>query len=97
METRKILRDVAGDFVVVLEVMECDPHLHDYGLSRQAWHRGLRLMRGFGAERALDLIDLRAERAADRGDYDTARRWRELITAIHAIQEDERLPGDRLH
>jgi hypothetical protein len=54
-------------------------------------------MEHFGVEQALDLIDQRAERAANRGDYDTARRWRTLITAIHATQEEERLPGDETH
>jgi hypothetical protein len=51
----------------------------------------------FGAEKALEVIDGRAELAADRGDYDSARLWRDLIAAIHAIQEDERLPSDSLH
>jgi hypothetical protein len=54
-------------------------------------------MKNFGADQALGLIDQRAERAADRGDFDTARRWRTLITAIHAIQEDERIRGDSVH
>jgi hypothetical protein len=35
-------------------------------------------------ERALDLIDQRTEWAAVRNDYDTARRWRDLITAIQS-------------
>jgi hypothetical protein len=54
-------------------------------------------MRHFGAELALEVIDQRAERATVRGHYETARRWRDLIVAIHAIQEDERLPGDDVH
>jgi hypothetical protein len=41
-------------------------------------------MKHFGVGRALNLIDQRAEWAAERGDYDTARRWRELITAIQS-------------
>jgi len=69
----------------------------DYGIPRQSWFRGVRLMKNFGADQALGLIDQRAERAADRGDFDTARRWRTLITAIHAIQEDERIRGDSVH
>jgi len=54
-------------------------------------------MNHFGIEHALDLIDERAERATERGDLKTARRWRDLITAIHAIERDERLPGDEMH
>jgi hypothetical protein len=91
---QKVLLDENG---IKLELIENDPGLHDYGIPRQAWLRGVKLMEHFGAEQALDLIDQRAERAADRGDYDTARRWRDLITAIHALQEDERLAGDNVH
>lgn len=96
-KSRKILDEVIGSFRVKLEVSEGEPSLRDYGLGRQAWIRGVKFIRHFGAEQALDLIDQRAERAGDRGDYDTARRWRTLITAIHAIQEDERLAGDNTH
>jgi hypothetical protein len=97
MKTRKILDEVVGDFRITLDSLENDVGLHDYRIPRQAWLRGVKFMKHFGAEQALDLIDQRAERAADRGDYDAARRWRNLITAIHAIQEDERLPGDNVH
>lgn len=91
---KKMLLDEDG---IKLEVIEGDPGLHDYGIPAQAWRRAVNFMQHFGAEQALDIIDQRAERAANRGDYDTARRWRDLITAIHAIQEDERLPGDNMH
>jgi hypothetical protein len=97
MRAWKLLDDIIGRFRIKLELIEGDSTLHDYGISRQAWIRGVKFMNHFGAERALDLIDQRAERAADRGDYETARRWRTLITAIHAVQEDERLRGDNVH
>jgi hypothetical protein len=97
MKSRKIIDEVIGSFHVTLEVSEGEPGLHDYGIPRQAWMRGVKLMKHFGADQALELIDQRAERAAERGDYDSARRWRTLITAIHAIQEDERKPGDNTH
>jgi hypothetical protein len=97
MKSRKILDDVVGGLRLTIEMYEGDPTLHDYGIPRQSWIRGVKLMKHFGTERALELIDQRAERAADRGDYDTARRWRTLITAIHAIQEDEGLFGEKSH
>lgn len=98
MATKKILDEAIGNVRVTLKVMENHPSgLHDYGIPSQSWRRGMRFMKHFGADRALELIDQRAERAADRGDYDTARRWRTLITAIHAIQEDEHLPGQNTH
>jgi hypothetical protein len=99
MTTRKILDEMIGDFRLELEVIEGDPGPgpHDYGIPRQCWIRGVKFIKHFGAERALDLIDERAERAADRKDFDTARRWRTLITAIHAVQEDERLRGESSH
>jgi hypothetical protein len=95
--TRKILDEVVGGLRIELEEIEGDRGPRDYGIPRQSWIRGVRLMKHFGAERALELIDQRAERAADRRDYDTARRWRTLITAIHAIQEDEHLSGENTH
>ena len=76
MTIRKILDEIIGRFRVKLEVIEGEPAIRDYGIPRQAWIRGAKLMEAFGAERALVLIDERAERAADRGDYETARRWR---------------------
>ena len=97
MAIKRILNDVVQGVRITIEEIEGDPGLHDYGLSRMAWIRAATFLNRFGSEKALDLIDRRAERAADRGDYDTARRWRDLIAAIHAIEEDERLLGDRLH
>jgi hypothetical protein len=97
MKRTKILDERMGEFWVKLETIENDVGLHDYGIPRQAWRRGVRFMKHFGAEKALDLIDQRAERATERGDYHTARRWRDLITAIHAVVEDERLVGESEH
>jgi len=98
MKSRKILDDIDGRARILLESYEDDhPGLHDYGIPRLSWIRGVRFMKHFGVERALEVIDERANRATDRGDYDTARRWRTLITAIHATQEDEHLPGDNTH
>jgi hypothetical protein len=97
MKVKKILDETIGRFRIVLETSDGDHTLHDYGIPAQSWRRGVKLLNHFGAEQALELIDQRAERAADRRDFETARRWRTLITAIHAIQEEERLPGDQVH
>ena len=97
MKSKKILDETIGDFRIILEVIERDPVFHDYGLPRQSWVRGVKFMKHFGSDRALQLVDERAERAAHRGDYETARRWRTLITAMHAVQENERLFGEGLH
>ncbi len=96
-KVKEVLNEIVGDFRIKLESIEEDLSVHDYDIPRQAWIRGVRFMQHFGAEQALEIIDQRAERAASRGDYETARRWRELITAIHAVQEDEHLPGDNVH
>lgn len=66
-------------------------------LGKQTWYRALKLLLRYGHESALDLIDHRANRAADRGDYATSARWRRLITAIHAMIEDEPRSGERIH
>lgn len=97
MKRKVLLNEVIGAFRIRLETIEADLGVHDYGIPRQAWRRGAKFIQHFGPEQALDLIDQRAEHAADRGNYDSARRWRDLITAIHAIQEDEQLPGDKIH
>jgi hypothetical protein len=97
MMSSKRVDEMSRKFRITIEEFEGDPGLHDYGLPRMAWVRAARFLNHFGSEKALDLIDQRAERAADRADYETARRWRDLIAAIHAIEEDERLLGDKLH
>jgi hypothetical protein len=97
MKKTRLLDEAIGNFRLKLEVMEGDPGQHDYGIPRQSWILGAKFVRHFGADRALQIVDERAERAAKRRDYDTARRWRTLITAIHALQEDERLHGERSH
>jgi len=94
---KKITDQTVGRFRILLEKIDGDPENHDYGLPRAAWMRAIRLMNHYGSDTALDLIDKRAERAADRGDYASAERWRNLITAIHAIENDERLLGEKMH
>jgi hypothetical protein len=97
MKSRKILDETMGSFRILLEAIEGDRGIHDYGLPRMTWMRAVRLIKQYGLDEALDVIDERAERASDRGDFETARRWRTLIAAIHAIESDERLLGDNVH
>jgi hypothetical protein len=97
MKSRKITDEVVGRFRILLEQIDGNPGVHDYGLPRMAWIRAVQFMDHYGLEKALHVIDERAERAADRGDYETARRWRNLIAAIHAIENDERLLGENVH
>jgi hypothetical protein len=66
-----------------------------YPLARQTWYRGISLVKRYGSARALELIDERAWKAFQRGDDGTSRRWRDLIIAIHAMEEDELVPGER--
>jgi len=94
MKSKKTLDEVVGRFRILLEVTEGYSSIHDYGLPRMTWMRAVRLMNHYGSDKALDVIDARAERAGDRGDYETARRWRTLIAAIHAMIEEEHLTGD---
>jgi hypothetical protein len=98
MKSGKTLNAITGRVRATVEVIEGEPAtIHDYGIPGQAWIRGVKLMKHFGSDKALDLIDQRAERAADRGNHKAARRWRDLITAIHAIETDERLLGENMH
>ncbi len=98
VKIKRILDFVEGDFRYVMETLEDDhPAVHDYGVPRRVWARAIKFMRHFGVDRALEIIDERAMRAGDRRDFETSRRWRELITAIHAMTEEERLPGENTH
>jgi hypothetical protein len=67
MKTKRLLDEVVGNFRVKLETIDANSGLRNYSIPRQAWIRGVRLLNHFGAEKALDVIDQRAERAADRG------------------------------
>ncbi|ESW86045.1 hypothetical protein X770_20855 [Mesorhizobium sp. LSJC269B00] len=71
--------------------------LHDYGFDRATWHRGVRMMQRYGSDNALELMDDRADRALARSDIATCQKWRELMAVIHAIENDEPQPIDRIH
>ncbi len=89
---------VVGEYVITIESMiDYSSQLHDYGFSRSTWHRGVRLMERFGSDRALELMDSKAERAFERGDLVTCSKWRDLMGVIHAVVADEPQPNDRIH
>lgn len=50
-----------------------------------------------GSDRALELMDARADRALARGDLAMCHKWRDLMGVIHAIESDEPQPTDRVH
>lgn len=83
--------------VTVESTVDSVSRLHDYGFDRATWHRGVRMMRRFGSDRALELMDARADRALARNDIKSCHRWRDLMAVIHAIEEDEPQPTDRIH
>lgn len=98
MKVRRILDFETEDARAIIEIFESEnPALHDYGLPREDWVRAIKLMKSFGFEKVLDMIDARAERLAERGDLKVCVRLRGLITAIHAMTEQELLPGDKIH
>lgn len=86
----------AGDYSIEM-IVDNASRLHDYGLRRSAWLRGVRLMRRFGSEEALGLMESRADSALARGDLAMCHRWRDLMVVVHAIEADEPLPTDRIH
>src|ERR1041385_3397263 len=97
MRFRRTVDERVGSLRITIEVSEGAALPHDCGIPDQSWRRGARFINHFGPDRALEVVDERAERAAGRGDYATAARWRTLITAIHAMTEGESLPGERQH
>ena len=97
MRFRRSLDEQVGSLRITIEVSAGAASLHNYGIPDQSWRRGARFINYFGLDRALEIVDQRAKRAADRGDYATAARWRTLITAMHAMTEEEALSADRRH
>lgn len=88
----------AGDYSISIEtIVDNASRLHDYGIRRSAWHRAVRLMRRFGSDQALGLMESRAESALARGNLAMCHRWRDLMVVVHAIESDEPLPTDRIH
>jgi hypothetical protein len=71
--------------------------LHDYGFSSSTWRRGANLMRRFGSDRALELMDAKADRALAGGHLEMCHKWRDLMAVIHAIEYEEPQPIDRVH
>lgn len=97
MKRRKEQWEGEGVTASIEVIINDEPILHDYGLSKLTWHRGVRLMEHFGIDRALELMDQRAHRSLDRGDYEMCCKWRDLMTVIHAVIADEPQPNDRVH
>lgn len=95
---RKKSEYVVGKYDVTIESIVDDvSRLHDYGFSRSTWYRGANLMRRLGSDRALELMDAKADRALSRGDLAMCHKWRDLMAVIHAIESDEPQPTDRVH
>lgn len=66
-------------------------------LPARIWRRAARLVTDLGVEPALVRMDERAERSLDRGDVASACRWRDLMTAVHSMSEEERLGREADH
>lgn len=91
-------RSRATEFEVTIEIIEDRAsRLHDYGIPDSAWRRAMALMKKLGSDLALEKMDARAERAFERGDIKACMRWRDLMVAIHAVEEDEPKLIDRVH
>jgi len=87
-----------GDLEFSVEIWINDQsRLHDYGIPRSAWFRAIRLMKKYGSEKSLDELDRRAFAAFERGNVRMSYRLRDLMIAIHAMEEDEVMPNDRVH
>ncbi|MBB4438137.1 hypothetical protein E0H93_34745 [Rhizobium leguminosarum bv. viciae] len=95
---REKITAVDGDLELSVEIwINDESRLHDYGIPRSAWFRGLRIMRKYGSEKALDELDRRAFAAFGRGNVRMSYRLRDLMIVIHAMEEDEVMPNDRVH
>ncbi|MBY5812562.1 hypothetical protein [Rhizobium leguminosarum] len=87
-----------GDLEFSVEIwINDESRLHDYGIPRSAWFRAIRLLRKYGSEKTLDELDRRALASFERGNVRMSYRLRDLMIAIHAMEEDEVMPNDRVH
>jgi hypothetical protein len=95
---REKITQIDGDLELTVELIINDKsRLHDYGIPRSAWFRAIRLMKRYGSTNALELLDDRAVRAFARQNVRMSYRLRDLMIAIHAMEEDEVMPNDRVH
>ncbi|MGR9503658.1 hypothetical protein [Rhizobium leguminosarum] len=95
---RHKITETDGDFEFSVElIINDESRLHDYGIPRSAWFRAIRLMKKYGSEKTLEALDERALAAYGRGNVRMSYRLRDLMIAIHAMQEDEVMPNDRVH
>lgn len=97
MKREKATYDLGDAELTVEMIVNDESRLHDYGIRRSAWFRGLRIMNKYGAEEALERLDERANRCYERKDIPMCYRLRDLMVAIHAMTEDEVQPNDRVH
>ena len=94
---KKLLDIRAGQARMRLFKFENPSGPHIYPIPPSAWRRAIALVKVMGSEAARYKIDERAMRAYDRGDSNTARRWRDLLVAIHAIELETPLGGEPVH
>ena len=55
------------------------------------------MMRRYGPDLALELLDERANRCYERKDIPMCYRLRDLMVSIHSMTEEEVQPNDRVH
>lgn len=92
MRTKKIFEGLIGGSLVSMDEISVPgkPSIpHDYGVSRTAWRCGMRMLDKAEVDDALFILDERAERCIARRDLASARRWRAVMAAIHAMADDE--------
>src|ERR1700759_5704684 len=68
LKRKKIEHHVSGDHFAIGWVVDGTPRLHDYGLKKSTWYRGVLLLKRYGGDRAQELMDARAEKCLMRDD-----------------------------
>ena len=93
-EVKKLWKIRGRGLTITASELKGSGEFTPYPLARNTWLRAIKLTKKHGTCKALQLIDERAWRAFNRGDDDTSRRWRDLIIAIHAMEQEELVPGE---
>lgn len=86
-----------GRAVVRIEMIPGEGAVCEWDPPPRTWRRASRFVDLLGPDKALELMDERAERAMFDGRPEAALLWRDLMVAVHRMSREERLGDERDH
>lgn len=86
-----------GFFSIRMTVIRGGAGPAPYPLSATQWRRAVKMIRAYGVDGSLNLMDGRAEAAVDRRDIRTAELWRDLMVAVLVMSSEKRRRGEAVN